>query len=188
MSTHSDISAITLLLLADEGCWNGLPGSEFISGLANATRRVTFSQQQRLFPDIRWTCSGIVTRWVVAGEWNVEDWNMPVLQIWKGATSSSYLVDSSLSPTKREVVEIADGVFEITPDHPMPFRNGYCLGLFHPPSAKLNIQYSPGSAVDTTYYEDTGIFTIPPTLFSTFGSQQSTDQPLVYVETGEVFI
>ena len=112
---------------------------------------------------------------------------MSVFQIWRRATSSTYIMESALSPTKLEVVKIAEGVFEIVPESPMPFQSGYCLGLFHPPRAKLNIQYSPGSTEEENYYDITGSFTTPPSLFfHIFGSRQSVDHPLVYVETGEV--
>ena len=58
-------------------------------GLDPVNSPVSRHQRQQITPDINFTCEGFVTRWVVGGEWNGDDFRYPELQIWRRMENGS---------------------------------------------------------------------------------------------------
>ena len=86
--------------------------------------RKNFSDKQLIFPDIRFTCSGEVVKWIMGGKWNsIEDRNSyPELQIWRpsGDTTFSKEQNTTIMPMSHE----GDHVYEFPVEPPLPFQPG----------------------------------------------------------------
>ena len=141
------------------------------------------SKEQRVFPDINFTCSGNLTKWIVGGE--VGTSIGAELQIWRKN-------DGSMSDYTRvgySVLQASDpendDVYEYTPNPPLDFLEGDILGVY---------QRTGGSHMRVYYQETTGpsnyrrvgdINTDPPVPATLTGVTLVTDQydyPLVTVE------
>ena len=102
-------------------------------------RAKTYSGQQLVFPDIRFTCSGEVVKWIMGGRWNERGDYYPQLQIWRPSGNGVYhrLNGSNISTT----VERDDNVYEFIADPPIPFQSGDIVGVFQPQKGKLRVNY-----------------------------------------------
>ena len=144
--------------------------------------RKDFDNKQLIFPGIRFTYSGEVTKWIMAGKWDKDESQYPELQIWRSSGESTYQKQNStvVSATNKE----DDGVYEFPVASPLPFQPGDILGLRQPPGgdSKLQVRYDDGG--DSVYYgtranENNDVFDIS-------GIKKSTGIPLVTVEIGKL--
>ena len=114
-------------------------------------RRI-FSDKQLIFPDIRFTCSAEVVKWIMGGKWNsLGDGNSyPELQIWRpsGGTTYSKQQSTTITPMSQE----DDHVYEFPVEPPLPFQPGDILGVRQPhkDDSRLQVDYDNGG--DSTYY------------------------------------
>ena len=85
-------------------------------------------RQQRLFPDITFTCNGFITKWIVGAEAENDD-SLPELQIWRNTGGTSYTkagFSLLLSNT------ISGNVAEYILSSPLEFQEGDILGVYQP--------------------------------------------------------
>ena len=102
-------------------------------------------RELRIFPDISFTCSGNLTKWIVAGQ--TDDKLGAELQIWRRSNvgQNNYtLVGSSVLPVSTSSFA---GVYNYTPIPPLEFQEGDILGVY---------QRSGGGRVRVYYQETTG--------------------------------
>ena len=132
--------------------------------------------QQRLFPNIIFTCNGFITKWIVGAERDIDKLSLPELQIWRNTSGSNYTkahfsILSSSTPVSNNIVEHILNT-------PLEFKKGEILGVYQPP--RLD------SALVVYYQERDG-----PVNYREGSSAQSTvtlgniddyDYPLVTVE------
>ena len=146
--------------------------------------RNDFNNKQLIFPNISFTCSGEVIKWIMAGKWKKGmKSEYPELQIWRSSGESTYQKEGStiISVTSRE----DDGVYEFPADPPLPFQPGDILGLRQPGGkSRLQVRYDDGG--DSVYYatianQNNDVFDISGSDVDT-----STDIPLVTVEIGKL--
>ena len=95
------------------------------ANINDVVRRVN---QLRIFPDISFTCSGNLTKWIVAGEvgGNVG----AELQIWRRSNveQNTYtLIGSSVLPVS---ISGFANVYNYTPNPPLEFQGGDILGVY----------------------------------------------------------
>ena len=85
--------------------------------------------QQRLFPDITFTCNGSITKWIVGGTTDNRESLEPELQIWRNTGGTNYTkVGFSLLPFSTLVSNVA----EYTLSTPLEFQEGDILGVYQP--------------------------------------------------------
>ena len=85
--------------------------------------------QQRLFPDITFTCNGSITKWIVGGTSDNTESLEPELQIWRNTGGTSYTkANFSLLPFSTLVSNVA----EYTLSTPLEFQEGDILGVYQP--------------------------------------------------------
>jgi len=158
-------------------------------GITMITRRraKAYSGQQLVFPDIRFTCSGEVVRWIMGGRWTERGDYYPQLQIWRPSGNGVYhrLSGSNISTT---VERDDDNVYEFVADPPSPFQSGDIVGVFQPQKGKLWVNYdTQGRSVN--YYINIGNNEVMPSHNTIDTSdedlQTSMALPLVSVEIGE---
>ena len=147
--------------------------------------RREFNYWQLIFPSIRFTCSGEVVKWIMAGRWRGGNRDQfPELQIWRVSGDTVYQKQNSIvvSVTSQEDDDMYE--FPVTP--PLPFQPGDILGLRQPrgSDSRLQVRYDNGG--DSVYYgtganQNDDIFDI-----SGSGVTTSTGIPLVTVEIGKL--
>ena len=93
----------------------------------NVRRR---DEQQRLFPDIIFTCNGSITKWIVGGTTNDGKNRTPELQIWRNTGGSNYTKAnfSNLSSS----TPVSNNIVEHTLSTPLEFQEGDILGVYQP--------------------------------------------------------
>ncbi len=87
-------------------------------------------REQRLIPDINFTCHGFITKWILAAEWDDED-IYPELQTWNSTDGITYTKQGattfSLEGGSAEMT-----YYEYSPNPPHEFNDGDVLGSFIP--------------------------------------------------------
>ena len=110
----------------------------------NGLRR-DFSDQQVIFPSIRFRCTGEVVKWILAGRWNsYNDSLFPELQVWRSSGNSTFEKQGSsvISVSQQE----GGGVYEFPVAPPLQFQPGDILGIIQPSGgdSRLQISYDDG--------------------------------------------
>ena len=87
-------------------------------------------RDQRLFPDIHFTCNGFITKWIIGVEdtGNSMD-SQPELQIWRNSGGMSYVKTNFSLPSGSPS---SNNVFEYIPNPAIEFQNGDILGVYQP--------------------------------------------------------
>ena len=100
---------------------------------------------QRVFPDINFTCSGNLTKWIVAGK--VGNALRVEVQIWRRNTSS----ETDYTKVGYSILYATDSdnenVYEYIPDTPLEFQEGDILGVYQ--------QWATGGNRMRVYYQET---------------------------------
>jgi len=161
-----------------------------LRGLGQVTggNRRNRDQQQRIIPSINFTCSGSITKWIVAAKWESGGGHtyFPELQIWRAGSLFYYKVGSS---TFSATSENQSNVYEHIPSSPLPFREGDFLGIFQPDrdTSRLRAYYIDKIGPPNYYYDPDsdnpplGVF-----LFPSSSTSNQDDQPLVAVEISKL--
>ena len=114
---------------------------------------VSRQRQQRLFPNIRFTCNGFITKWIVGAQTLTSGSRMPELQIWRrNRTTDSYTKTNSSIITPNEIPG-SPNVHEFILSTPLQFNTGDILGVHQPRLTGSNLV---SSRFVLYYQENTG--------------------------------
>ena len=113
------------------------------------------SQRQQISPEMRFTCDGMITKWIVGAEFDSRDNLYPELQIWRNTGDTKYekingtLIEfQTSSPSK---------VYEYEDFPPIPVKSGDILGIFLPRDRDSRLRLrSESSSSPTQYFLTTG--------------------------------
>ncbi len=142
-------------------------------------RRDNLREQQQIIPDISFSCSGTVSRWIVAGNERNEH-NEPEVQIWRETFNGSGVYTKVHGMSLPERAEDSSLIYEFTAT--MDVQLGDILGLFEPEDSWLRLYYTDQYG-PVNYYMDTGDDVTPPTGdFDISGAATMHGMPLVTVE------
>ena len=130
-------------------------------------------EQLAIFPDITFTCSGEVVKWIMGGRFRDSEDRFPELQTWRPSGGSVYQKVNSTVISGLYFEESDDEVYMYTVDPPLPFQPGDILGLFHPDA---------GDSVLRLYYDrdSTSVF------YSQYLSMSETGNTLFNVSDDKV--
>ncbi len=143
-------------------------------------------EQQRIIPDIAFTCSGTVTEWIVAAKWkNMNDRvNFPEMQIWRETATGSGVYTkihgTTLSFNEKNTTEIYH--YTITP---IDVRPGDILGMFEQDMRKLELYYT-DTYGPVNYYTSTDSDVPPDSDFNIGGMETQYGLPLLTVTIGKL--
>ena len=100
------------------------------------------TQQQRIFPQINFTCDGNITKWIVGGSRVATQDYYPELQIWRDIGNNTYTKVGNTPPgnTTLFLQDVATNLYEYTQDPPLEFRAGDILGVFQPRSSLSHLR------------------------------------------------
>ena len=143
-------------------------------------------RQQRVFPDISFTCNGYITKWIVGAGAGAGGGSSPSseLQIWRRSGADSYTKVASTQLTTQSPINNSN-VYEYVPSSPLDFQEGDILGVYQ----------REDSSVIPYYQESTGPVNLRQSgehniaLNSLIATQATEyDYPLVTVEIGIYFL
>ena len=148
---HSLLNADTL------DCEHGFMSElkmRFVLGLETATWDSISStvSQQFLTPDMRFTCNGMITKWIIAANVNDDKPHTAELQLWRNTTNGVY---KRINETQITMTDSPRAVYEFENFSPIPFQAGDFLGLYLPFSKVIGL-YSEDTNSTINYYIDTG--------------------------------
>ena len=150
--------------------------------------RDTYPQEQVIFPNIKFTCSGWVVKWIM-GATSSTGTHYPELQIWRPSGGGVY---QKLNGTIAKAAgEEASRIYEFIVYPPLPFQPDDILGVFQPSqqNSSLLVDYGSGGDLLNFYLPLESSQVEPSHTFidiSSSGMQNRTDVPLVAVELGEL--
>ena len=150
----------------------------------------TRDSRQQITPDMKFTCDGIITKWIIGGQWDGDHPFSPELQLWREIGNDTYQkINGTLITIE---TESNDGVYEYDNFPPIPFQAGDILGVYVPRKVESKFKFnSEGGRGPTNYFIDTSDdVTISP--YDTIYLKQETPQiqsevyhPLITVEISE---
>ena len=142
------------------------------------------NRQQRVFPDINFTCSGNLTKWIVGG--TIGNRIGGEVQIWRrnigsenDYTKVGYSILDATDPDN-------DNVYEHIPDPPLEFQEGDILGVYQRRGNNDRMSVFYQITTGPANYRNPDIFNINPPAPSTLNDPTLVaaqyDYPLVTVE------
>ena len=173
-----------LHLLGVQICTIGFPTPEELRQKTlevNINRVITRNQQQRVFPDISFTCNGSITKWIVGAGTGGGSSPPSELQIWRRSGLDYTKVGSTQLTAQSPTSD--PNVYEYIPSPPLGFQEGDILGV-----------YGSSSAIVPYYQENNGpenrrqngaANTAPSSLTNPPLAVNQYDYPLVTVEISE---
>ncbi len=139
-------------------CVNGLVSAERVLQLGRVAGSLKSDrkEQQRIIPDITFTCSGTVSEWIVAAEWKGGgmDVNFPEMQVWREtATGSGVYTKIHGTPLSFSEINTTE-IYRYT-IAPIVVQPGDVLGMFEPDKSRLELYYTDKYG-PANYYMSTG--------------------------------
>ena len=139
------------------------------------------NRQQRVFPDINFTCSGNLTKWIVGG--TVGNALGGEVQIWRrnigsenDYTKVGYSILYATDPDN-------DNVYEHIPDPPLEFQEGDILGVYQQGGGDRMRVYYQETTGPANYRRPGNLNSDPPAPDALIGATLAQyDYPLVTVE------
>ena len=99
--------------------------------LGTVSDLVYASQSQQISPEMRFTCDGMITKWIIGADFNMDGNLNPELQIWR---NSEYKTYKKINGTSIELPLTQDSrvIYEYDVFPPIPVKSGDILGVFIP--------------------------------------------------------
>ena len=159
--------------------------------LYNSTEETDINKQQWIFPSMKFSCGGNITKWTfVARSQPDKDCDQYLrFELWIHSTNTTgryeRMYQSSVISTMSNQSEFV--VEEYTPGTPVPFEAGYIFGLYQPQESRrrlrmVYVDVPPGYGYDN-YFRSYVMMSLEE--FDTDGSLAANNYPLVAVNTSE---
>ena len=120
-------------------------------GLDSVGYGVTNDRRQQITPDMKFTCDGIITKWIIGAKWSDDDTSYTELQLWREIGNDTYQkINETLIAIE---AESGDDVYEYDNFSPIPLQAGDILGVLIPPEwlSKLILRSEDGRG-PTNYF------------------------------------
>ena len=117
--------------------------------LNTVNQKNSYPQRQQITPDMRFTCDGWITKWIIGATMAGGSVN-PEIQVWRN-TSNTYQKISGVPI----VIPDTNGIrrYEISNFHPIAIQAGDVLGVFLPPATSSRLTLlSEDTTSPTNYY------------------------------------
>ena len=123
-------------------------------GLDSVGEVVEPDRRQQITPDMKFTCDGVITKWIIGGQWSGYAAFSPELQLWRKIQNDTYQKINGIHITNE--TQNDDGVYEYDNFPPIPFQAGDILGVFVPRKEQSKFRLSSeGGHGPTNYFIDT---------------------------------
>ena len=146
-------------------------------------------RRQQITPDIRFTCDGMITKWIIGAGWRSDRHSIyyPELQVWRNVGNDTYqLINGTVIESPQES---SNRIYEYDSFSPIPVQAGDILGVFIPSTSISRLRLSSEERNGpTNYYLDIGFLTSesPYDMFDIQDTlvQSQVYHPMVSVEFG----
>ena len=153
--------------------------------LDNVNQRSFQTKRQQITPDIRFTCDGMITKWIIGAYMAGGSFN-PELQVWRNIGNGVY---QKINGTFIDVTTSRpNGIYEYSNFSPIPFQAGDILGVFIPGQNSSNLALlSEDTTSPTNYYltTDSTDSESPYDVMDISSVMSQGYHPLVSVELGK---
>ena len=186
---HNRACFILCILTEPAGCLSAIfPTPETLRQKTlevNINRVVVRDRQQRVFPDIRFTCNGFLTKWIVGAGTGSGSSPSSEMQIWRRSGADSYTKVASSHLTELQFINNSN-VYEYVPSSPLEFQEGDILGVYQNENSSVVPYYQELTGPQNLRHPD-HLMSAPSTLVNPT-TASAYDYPLVTVEIGNVFV
>ena len=102
---------------------------------------------QRIFPSMNFSCTGLVTKWIIGGEPRMTKDPLPELQLWRKTDGVNYIKTDVSSISKIPNSTPHKDVFEYILNPPLEVHKGDVFGIYKPKENEslLNIYFQENS-------------------------------------------
>ena len=111
-------------------------------------------EQQSIFTNQHFNCTGMLTEWIFAGRWNDRNEGFPQLQIWRLTESSSNTYTNIANSTVVVPTKLASQIYSYIPDPPLNVLNGDVVGIHQPEGRKSKLTIYFYHSANLFYYKD----------------------------------
>ena len=106
------------------------------------SRVVMRDRQQRVFPNIHFTCNGSITKWIVGAGTGAGTSPSSEIQIWRRSGADSYTKVASTQLTAQSINN--SNVYEYVLSSPLGFQEGDILGVYQNKNSSVVPYILPG--------------------------------------------
>ena len=130
-------------------------------GLETVRNRRSFGRRQQIIPDIKFTCDGLIAKWILGAKWNKNDALYPELQVWRNIGNDTYY--HKINGTVINITNITSPTRIYEYGTSIPVLVGDILGAFLPETGDSKLRlWSERNNGPTVYYVGTGSATESP--------------------------
>ena len=115
---------------------------------------VSTESRQQITPDMKFTCDGMITKWIITAFAQSEENQHPELQVWRNIGNNTYQNINRTFIEPAILVDNSNSIYEYDSFSPIPVKSGDILGIFIPPAALSRLVLLSNSP--TNYYLPTG--------------------------------
>ena len=142
-------------------------------------------RQQRVFPDISFTCNGSITKWIVGAGTGGGSSPSSELQIWRRSGADSYTKVASTQLTAQSPTSNPN-VYEYVPSSPLGFQEGDILGVYQREDSSVVPYYQESNGPKNLC--DSNLPSSAPDLITSPSIAEEYIYPMVTVEISKLII
>ena len=136
------------------GCVCGFVSVErmhILLGLDTVENSRSSGRRQQITPDMKFTCDGLITKWIVGAGWSSSGILYPELQVWRNVINNTY---HKINGTFLNIeTESSNEIYEYEDFPPIPVQAGDVLGAFIPQATGARLRFlSEENHGPTNYY------------------------------------
>ena len=91
-------------------------------------------RRQQITPDMRFTCDGMITKWIIGADWGTFSIYYPELQVWRNVGNDTYqLISGTVIESPQEN---SNRIYEYDSFSPIPVQEGDILGVWIPRTSR----------------------------------------------------
>ena len=176
------------------GCGRGFMSVERMRFILNIEMHgvlVSTVSRQQITPDMKFTCDGMITKWIIGAFSNPLENQHPELQVWRNIGNNTYQkIDETFIEPATLIDNYSYSIYEYDSFSPIPIKSGDILGIFIPAADSSRLALlSENTDSPTNYYLPTGESSESP--YDTFDIQsippviEAEYWPMVTVEIGK---
>ena len=169
-----------------QSCTDGFPTPEELRQKAlevNINSVVARDRQQRVFPDITFTCNGSITKWIVGAGTGGGSSPPSELQIWRRSGLDYTKVGSTQLTAQSPTSD--PNVYEYIPPSPLGFQEGDILGVYQRDGSSIVPYYQESTGPENL--RQNGLVSSAPNSLTAPPLAAEYDYPLVTVEIGKFY-
>ena len=99
---------------------------------------IQINSRQQVTPDMLFTCSGFLIKWIIGARWNTSGTLFPELQIWNKTGSNTYKMVHQIT-IKEITTKSYTNIYNYNDFPPIPIEPGYILGIYLPEKSQSRL-------------------------------------------------